>query len=280
MEPGMSQNAPDGLQPAVPPISFPSPLDGSVGLDGSRATPGYSEVEVGPLPEGVEAGHFVTFTCQGLQYEVMVPEGFGPGSCFRATVPSSPDDELYGCLSTKAGLKGDGLANLSDDSTCAGEVDTCSDEDPMWSADWTADCYAESHRHDTELCQDGMQASMENACVEQLPDCVTFENCALHSRCCELRAEAVEVFDLSNLSWCARLQQRREQAVRSGKKKLVLKIDKQIQLELEKTRQLQDSVASKTPACSGQQDAAFDGIWAEDWVRLPASVSNSVPLCT
>jgi len=109
----------------------------------------------------------------------------------------------------------------------------------MWSTDWTAEQrpFVDNNAHaDSEGCVEWGG----DCCVEQRPDHIAFENCTECSpgSALEHQPDGVEVFGLSDMStWFTSLQRRREQALRAGKTKLVRKIEREIDLELEKSRQ-------------------------------------------
>lgn len=252
---------------------MPSPWDCSV----SAPAPAEYEVELGPLP----AQNFdrrVMFEFMGLQYEADVPEGCGPGSYFKVKV-ANPNAVVENSPDSKA----DGLPNLSDCSTSAAELDTFSEEDPMWNMDWTAEkCLTASGGSGSDGDDSGLQRGEEQSdyCVEQVPDYVDFHNCTESTglRCSEQRPEHVEVFELSDMStWFTRLQQRREQALRSGKTKLVRKIDREIDFQVERCRN-QQPTGSAAAFCNGQTDdrqAELDDIWDEDWSDLHVKAASS-----
>lgn len=251
---------------------MPSLWDCSV----SAPAPAEYEVELGPLPAPVERR--VMFEFMGLQYEADVPEDCGPGSYFKVKV-ANPNAVVENSPDSKA----DGLPNLSDCSTSAAELDTFSEEDPMWNMDWTAEkCLTASGGSGSDGDDAGLQRGEEQSdyCVEQVPDYVDFHNCTESTglRCSEQRPEHVEVFELSDMStWFTRLQQRREQALRSGKTKLVRKIDREIDFQVERCRN-QQPTGSAAAFCNGQTDdrqAELDDIWDEDWSDLHVKAASS-----
>lgn len=260
--PDMVQNAPNDfpLRSPIPGCGMPTPLGCAIGL----AQPEYHEADVGPLPDGVLPGQTVTFEYMGLEYQTLVPEGSGPGSCFRVFIASGQDDSFEA-----RNLKSESPHTFSDGSTCEGEVDVSSEEDPMWNTDWTVEQCLSASSHVLVDAGDNTECSAdycEDGTVEQRLDCLAFENYE------EQPPECVEVFALSDVStWFTRLQQRREQALRSGKTKLVRKIDREIDLESEKSRQKDSQAALCNGHTEEEESSEMDGIWGEDWASLPVA---------
>merc|ERR1719356_1229898 len=85
------------------------------------------------------------------------------------------------------------------------------------------------------------------------------------------RADYVEVFGLTDVStWFTRLRQRREQARRAGKTKLMRKIDRDMDFEVERSRQ-QGPVGPQAAFCNGLVDDGTSGagdMWDEDWASV------------
>mmetsp|Transcript_101520 Transcript_101520/g.291362 ORF Transcript_101520/g.291362 Transcript_101520/m.291362 type:complete len:307 (-) Transcript_101520:262-1182(-) len=98
---------------------------------------------------------------------------------------------------------------------------------------------------------------------------------------------SVEVFELNDTpTWLARMQQRREQALRAGKQKLVLKIDKEVADALrmqasEPPRKRESRVASSAsaPVQEPAKDANED-IYGMDWSVLPEDTPKAVAATT
>jgi len=215
------------------------------------------EAEVGPLPEGMEPGQTVKFEYRGAWYEVAVPEGVQAGSNFKVALVQSAADAK------------------SDDSTCVGDSNSDPselEEDPMWSTDWTAERVPTARDHDSLPALDNVEWS-KDCCIEEQPDIIAFENHRLPDPC--------QVYDLSDVTtWFTRMQQRREQALRSGKSKLVRKIDREIDLQAEKSRQ-QGSTDSQAAICNptaslDEETADMDGIWGQDWASLDSAGCGGV----
>mmetsp|Transcript_58030 Transcript_58030/g.106767 ORF Transcript_58030/g.106767 Transcript_58030/m.106767 type:complete len:329 (-) Transcript_58030:119-1105(-) len=273
---------------------MPTPLDCGIFTDASArarnegyrprdSIPDDDVIEVGPVPEGVGAGQLLVFDHMGASYEVEVPEGYGPGDYFEVALSDGFADENNGYVEKDPyfnphNLEMDGRQR-SDDSTCTGDSDPVSEEDPMWGADWTIERVLPSPRRlpctptkHQDLLEEGEWN--EDCCVEQQPDFVAFENyvgCRRPSLCGtepqQPEPVETEVYELNDVStWFTRLQQRREQALRKGKAKLVRKIDQ----ELEKARE-QGCKGSQASFCNREVDeepAELDGIWGEDWAGL------------
>lgn len=235
-------------------------------------------IEVGPVPEGVGPGCLLVFDHMGLSYEVEVPQGYGPGDYFEVALARGFADERSRYVEKDLDC---GTQNLedghqrSDDSTCAGDSAPVSEEDPMWGADWTIErVLASPQRLPTSPMkhQDLVEGEgSEDCCVEQQPDFVSFEDyveCRRPSSCSAepQRPEPVEteVYELNDVStWFTRLHQRREQALRKGKTKLVRKIDQ----ELEKARE-QGCKGSHCNREVDEEPAELDSIWGKDWAGL------------
>lgn len=240
-------------------------------------------VEIGPLPDGVKPGGPVAFEHMAIRYEVAVPEGCGPGSYFSVRLGKENAGAQVD-MACNANNAADGFPGCSDDSTCIddSDPDPPSEEDPMWSTDWTieqapaaagntvvaagdvvdwnAECCVQEQSDQVDAA-DVLDGNAQ-CCVEEQPDQVAFENCI-----------GCEVFDLSDVTtWFARMQQRRVQALRAGKTKQVRKIDREINLELEKARQ-QGCTSSQAAFCNGEvqeEPVESDGIWGEDWATCTA----------
>lgn len=251
--------------PLSPAADRPAPSDCAIG----DSTLPQFEAEIGPVPEGIQPGQVVKFEYQGAWYEVAVPEGCEAGSNFRVALAKSSAASMNKSSfeeGSPSKLDTDGLLHSDDSTCCVGDSDPSElEEDPMWSTDWTAE---------RPVCDQDLQTVEEShlaaewsndSCVEQQLDSIAFDNHRLPDPC--------KVYDLSDINtWFTRLQQRREQALRSGKTKLVRKINREIDVELEKSRQ-QGSTESQATICYPQENAEddpteFDGIWAQDWSSL------------
>mmetsp|Transcript_17717 Transcript_17717/g.44871 ORF Transcript_17717/g.44871 Transcript_17717/m.44871 type:complete len:313 (+) Transcript_17717:104-1042(+) len=119
-------------------------------------------------------------------------------------------------------------------------------EDPMWDADWA------------------------NLNIQGRPDVTE-----AHSP----SKAPVEIFELNDTpTWLARLQQRRDQALRMGKQKLVQKIDKEIAIarraHAEDSTKSSVGVASAVAAHEGQKKTprgVSDDVYGMDWSALPTT---------
>jgi len=234
-EAGVLQNAQVGMH-----LSSPASAEG-------RPT-SQDCAEVGPIPDSVRPGQTVSFEYMAARYDVVVPEGCGPGSYFLASVAK-------GCAVESNGCCGVDELGLSDDSTCIG-ADPSSEEDPMWSTDWTIEQVPPASDRTLVDAENSVDWDTD-CCVEQQPDQVGFEN------------HGCEVFDMRDVAtWFSRMQQRRERALRAGKTKLVGKIVREIDTELQKSRE-QGSAGCNHQV--HQEPVEFDGIWGEDWASLAAA---------
>lgn len=233
-----------------------------------RPTP-YDEIRVGPTPVGVISGQTVSFQYRDREYEVEVPEGCGSGSYFHVYVESSfawerkptfDEDELGVSPSSSRQI------------TCTGACDASCEDDPMWSTDWTMEHCLVASTHPIQSAEDSIDLN-DSCCVEQQPDIIGFEK-LLESPARnreEQYSKFIEVFDLSDVStWLARLQHRREQAVRTGRTRLVRKIDREMDMEAEKSRR-RGPIGPLAAFCNGtegEEPVELDSVWCKDWSCL------------
>mmetsp|Transcript_84692 Transcript_84692/g.224923 ORF Transcript_84692/g.224923 Transcript_84692/m.224923 type:complete len:267 (-) Transcript_84692:216-1016(-) len=85
--------------------------------------------------------------------------------------------------------------------------------------------------------------------------------------------QPAEVFEMNDTpTWLARLQHRRNQAERAGKKKLVQKIDREIADASLKARSLSKGALAQVSTCAAEsssvQAGSSEDIWSMDWAEL------------
>lgn len=95
-----------------------------------------------------------------------------------------------------------------------------------------------------------------------------------------LKAHVTEMFEIHDkATWLARLQRRREQAERTGKKKLVQKIQKEIaeaQKAVDSQRKVPRMLHRDVVVEPGATAGSPDDIWSMDWVSLTQQ-ENQLP---
>jgi len=228
------------------------------------------------VPEGGGPGQTLTLEYLGLYYDVVVPDDCGPGSSLWVTFPASCQDEHHhACGEDRfTNLAPEGFHGLRDESACDSDMDSSPEEDPMWSTDWTLNDFPSAGNHATMNFQETLDRCSD-CCVQQQPDCFGVEDSVQWTTNDHEDPESgcVQVFGMSDVStWFTRLQQRREQAIRSGKAKLMRKIDRELDTEVEKARQ-QGPTGAQAAFCNGEVDEEppeKDSVWGMDWVGLLA----------